>query len=61
MFEVGGGIGIISTIGYVALGFVPTLAALELVWKKAYRLGRSDAATTTAIADTRKNTATTIR
>lgn len=57
MFEVGGGIGIISTIGYVALGFVPTLAALELVWKKAYKLGKREA----TISAIRTGTATTTR
>jgi hypothetical protein len=36
----------ISTAGYVALGFVPAICALELVWRKAYRAGKRDAAST---------------
>ena len=40
----------IDTIGWVALGFLPTLAALELTLKMAYRIGMRDAGKTTAVA-----------
>jgi uncharacterized membrane protein YfbV (UPF0208 family) len=39
---------IVNSIGLFALGFVPTLAALELSWKMAYRLGKKDAAAAAA-------------
>lgn len=38
---------VIYSIGLVAMGFVPTLAVLELIWKMAYRLGKRDATITT--------------
>jgi uncharacterized membrane protein YfbV (UPF0208 family) len=34
---------VIYSIGLIAMGFVPTLAVLELTWKMAYRLGKRDA------------------
>jgi uncharacterized membrane protein YfbV (UPF0208 family) len=40
----------INTIGWVALGFLPTLAVLELTWKMAYRIGKRDAGKTTTAA-----------
>ncbi|MEP0824752.1 MAG: hypothetical protein HRF40_04635 [Nitrososphaera sp.] len=36
--------------GLIALGFVPTLLALELSWRMAYRLGKRDSPRTASVA-----------
>ncbi|MEW6603325.1 MAG: hypothetical protein AB1351_01395 [Thermoproteota archaeon] len=38
-------------IGWVALGFAPTLAALELAWRMARRIGKRDATVRVGVAD----------
>ncbi len=39
------------SIGLFALGFVPTLTALELSWRMAYKLGKRDKARAGSVAD----------
>jgi hypothetical protein len=39
------------SIGLFALGFVPTLTALELSWRMAYKLGKRDRARADPVAD----------
>ncbi|HEX7032367.1 MAG TPA: hypothetical protein VF172_05150 [Nitrososphaera sp.] len=38
------------SVGLIALGFVPTLLALELSWRMAYRLGKRDKPGTASVA-----------
>lgn len=45
---------IFETIGCIALGFVPTIAALELIWKMGYGTGKRRATTTTTTTITAK-------
>lgn len=41
----------VYAIGLIALGFVPTLAALELAWRMAHRIGKRDATVRVRAAD----------
>jgi|GEM_PF-5056086 len=39
------------SVGLIALGFVPTVLALELSWRMAYRLGKRDSPRRASVAD----------
>jgi hypothetical protein len=43
---------IFETIGWIALGFVPTIAALGLIWKMGYVRGKRRSTTTTTTTTT---------